>query len=158
MITACAIIAGNYLPFVRVLADSFFAHHPCGSRTVLLIDDEAREIDLPDARIEWRRLSDIGLDPVEIHRLAGMFDVAELSGAIKPALLRRLLEEGRREVMYLDTDIRIYDSLEEAAALAHRHGLVLTPHTIEPLPKDGQQVDDLYVLAAGAYNLGFVAV
>src|SRR5882672_2591751 len=98
MISVCAIIAGNYLPYVRVLADSFFAHHPGGSLTVLLVDDEARQLDPGDARIDWWRLSDIGLERDEIHRLAGIYDVTELSTAVKPLLLRRLLDEGRGEV------------------------------------------------------------
>ena len=91
-LSACTIIAGNYLPFARVLAESFFAHHPDGSFTVLVIDDEQRELQRREiTSIDWRRLSDIGLDPHEIHRLAGIYDVTELSTAVKPLFLRRLL-------------------------------------------------------------------
>jgi len=158
MISACTIVAANYLPFAHVLADSIFAQHPDASLTVLVIDDEARELQLRDARIDWRRLSDIGLDPLEIHRLAGIYDVTELSTAVKPPLLRRLLDEGRSDVIYLDPDIRLYDSLAEVALLARQQGIVLTPHTMEPLPKDGLEIDDRFVLAAGVYNLGFIAV
>jgi glycosyltransferase involved in cell wall biosynthesis len=158
MISVCAIIAGNYLPYMRVLADSFFLHHPGGSLTVLVIDDEAHALDPDDARIDWRRLHDIGLEAAEIHRLAGIYDVTELATAVKPLFLRRLLDEGRDDVIYLDPDIRIFGSLNEVAALARQHGLVLTPHTMEPLPKDDRQIDDLFILAAGVYNLGFVAV
>ena len=43
MLSACTIIACNYLPYARVLADSFFANHPDGTFTVLIIDDEARQ-------------------------------------------------------------------------------------------------------------------
>ena len=38
MITACTIIAGNYLAHARVLAESFFTHHPDGSFTVLVVE------------------------------------------------------------------------------------------------------------------------
>ncbi len=157
-LSACTIIAGNYLPFARVLADSFLAHHPGASLTVLLIDDEQRELEPADTSIDWRRLSDICPDPREIHRLAGIYDVTELSTAVKPLLLRQLLDEGHSEVIYLDPDIRVFDSLADVASLARQHGIVLTPHTMEPLPKDGRQVDDLFILAAGVYNLGFIAV
>ena len=84
--------------------------------------------------------------------------MTELSTAVKPVLLRRLLEEGRSKVIYLDPDIRVYDSLADIASLARQFGIVLTPHTMDPLPKDGCQVDDLFILAAGVYNLGFIAV
>ena len=70
MLNACTIVACNYLPYARVLADSFFAHHPDGSFVVLLIDDENRTVDPGDRRIDCRRLSDIGLDREEIRRLA----------------------------------------------------------------------------------------
>src|SRR5689334_17854323 len=136
MVSACSIIAGNYLPHVQVLADSFFARHPDGALTVLLIDDEERRLTPADHRIDWRRLADIGLDRAEIHRLAGMYDVTELATAVKPLLLRRLLDDGVREVMYLDPDIRIYGRLDEVLPLARQHDIVLTPHTLEPFPHD----------------------
>jgi glycosyltransferase involved in cell wall biosynthesis/2-polyprenyl-3-methyl-5-hydroxy-6-metoxy-1,4-benzoquinol methylase len=158
MVSVCAIIASNYLPYARVLADSFFAHHPDGSLTVLVVDDEDRRMVPDDPRIEWRRLADIGVDAREIHRLAGIYDVTELSTAVKPLLLRRLLDEGRREVIFLDPDIRLYAPLDDVIALADRHGIVLTPHTTRPFPRDGRQVDARFVLGAGVYNLGFIAV
>ena len=95
MLNACTIIACNYLPFATVLADSFFAHHPDGPFTVLLIDDEARRFAPPDGRVDWRRLGDLGIDAGEIRRLVGIYDVTELATAVKPLLLRTLLDEGR---------------------------------------------------------------
>ena len=158
MLNVCTIIARNYLAFARVLANSFFAHHPDGSFTVLVIDDEERLLTLDNRSIDWRRLSDIGLDKREIHRLAGIYDVTELATAVKPVLLRRLLDEGRDHVVYLDPDIRIYASLADLIPLAHRHGIVLTPHTTHPYPRDDRRIDGFFVLAAGVYNLGFVAI
>src|SRR4029450_551362 len=158
MLTVCTIIARNYLPYARVLADSFFAHHPDGTFTVLIIDDEARQFASEDPRIEWRRLSDLGIERAEIHRLAAIYDVVELATAVKPRLLLRLLEEGRDSIVYLDPDILICDSLADLGPLARRHGIVLTPHTLQPFPRDGRRVDGLFVLAAGVYNLGFLAV
>jgi len=158
MLNACTIIARNYLPFARVLADSFFVHHSGGSFTVLLIDDAARQFAPNDDRVEWRRLSDLGLEPREVHRLASIYDVTELATAIKPILLRQLLDEGRSEVLYLDPDIRIYGSLEEAALLARQHGIVLTPHSMLPYPRDGRQVEASLILAVGVFNLGFIGV
>ncbi len=159
MLNACTIIACNYLPFARVLADSFLAHHPDGRFTILLVDDEQRAFTPPsDPRIAWRRLEDIGLDRREIRRLAGFYDVTELATAVKPVLLRRLLDEGSGVVLYLDPDIRIFESLDEAGRLAATHGIVLTPHTTRPYPNDARQIDNFFVLAAGVYNLGFIGV
>ena len=44
MLNACTIIACNYLPFARVLADSFFDSSSGGPFTVLLVDDEAGRV------------------------------------------------------------------------------------------------------------------
>ena len=158
MVNACTIIARNYLAFAKVLADSFLAHHPNGSFTVLVIDDERRSLTPDKGPIDWRRLGDIGLDEREIHRLAGIYDVTELATAVKPVLLRRLLDEGRDHVVFLDPDTRVYASLADLIPLARKHGIVLTPHTTHPYPRDERRIDGFFVLAAGVYNLGFVAV
>ena len=158
MLNVCTIVAANYLPYARVLADSFFAHHPDGSFVLLLIDDEEKAVDPGNPRIDCRRLGDLGLDRAEIRRLAGIYDVTELATAVKPLLLRKLVDEGCASVTYLDPDIRIYDSLEEVSRLAVGHGIVLTPHTMQPFPRDDRQVDGFFVLSAGVYNLGFVAI
>jgi hypothetical protein len=164
VLSACTIIAGNYLPFARVLASSFLTHHPGTSFTVLLIDRGAGAIAEPptplpgDERIDWWTLDDLGLDRPELHRLAGIYDVTEFATAVKPLLLQHLLARGHEAVVYLDPDIQIHASIAEVADLAARHGIVLTPHTMQPFPKDGRQVDDRFVLAAGIYNLGFIGV
>ncbi len=63
MLNACTIIACNYLPFARVLSESFRAHHPEGQFTILLVDDEQRAFTPPaEERVTWRRLADIGLE------------------------------------------------------------------------------------------------
>ncbi len=150
------------LPSVREGAHRFVSH--ASSRrtfTVLLVDDEERALGpglASDDRITWLRLGDIGLDRAEIDRLAGIYDVTELSTAVKPVLLRHLLDQGRQQVIYLDPDIRIFDSLAPVADLAAAHGIVLTPHTMTPYPRDDRQVDGYFVLSAGVYNLGFIAV
>jgi glycosyltransferase involved in cell wall biosynthesis len=165
VIQACTIIAGNYLAAARVLADSFFEQHPDGSFSVLVVDsaggDEAREhcaAGAIDRRIEWWRLEDLELDRAEIHRLAGIYDVTELSTAVKPLFLQLLSRARGGATIYLDPDIRIFGSLAYAAELAEQHGLVLTPHLTQPVPDDGRGIDALFVLAAGVYNLGFAAV
>jgi glycosyltransferase involved in cell wall biosynthesis/2-polyprenyl-3-methyl-5-hydroxy-6-metoxy-1,4-benzoquinol methylase len=140
-----------------VLAESFAAHHPDGQFTVLIVDDEGREFDDSREPFTCLRLSEIGLQRAEIGQLAGIYDVTELSTAVKPPFLRHLLKE-QSDVIYLDPDIRIYRSLERASSLAREHGLVLTPHMTAPLPRDGRRIDEFHILAAGVYNLGFIAV
>ncbi len=157
MLTACTIIARNYLPYARVLADSFAAHHPGSTFIVLIIDDERRELETDGEPFRCMRLSDIGFSADETGRLAGIYDVTELATAVKPQLLAHLLTDSEH-VVYLDPDIKIFDSLDELADLARNHDIVLTPHTTVPLPRDGRRVDSRHVLGSGVYNLGFIGV
>jgi hypothetical protein len=94
------------MAYARVLAESFYFHHPDGTFVVLLIDDEHRQLEPGEGRIVWRRLHDSGLDGQEIRRLAAIYDVRELSTAVKPLLLRHLLDAGADTVIYLDPDVR----------------------------------------------------
>src|SRR4030095_5798611 len=157
MLTACTIVACNYLPYARVLAGSFLAHHPGSRFIVLIIDDERRELETDAEPFGCVRLGDVGFSADEIGRLAGIYDVTELATAVKPQLLAHLLTDSDH-VVYLDPDIKIFDSLDEVARLAVDHDIVLTPHTTVPFPRDGRRVDSRHILTAGVYNLGFIGV
>jgi len=158
MVTVCTIAARNYIAHVRVLASSFLQHHPDGRFVFLLIDDESREFDAAGEAFECLRLSDIGLDRAEIGRLAAIYDVTELSTAVKPPFLHHLLARQGGSVLYLDPDIKVYGSLESASRLAHEHSIVLTPHVTRPMRRDGRRINEFQILASGIYNLGFVSV
>jgi glycosyltransferase involved in cell wall biosynthesis/2-polyprenyl-3-methyl-5-hydroxy-6-metoxy-1,4-benzoquinol methylase len=155
---ACTIIARNYLAHARVLAESFFQHHPRGRFAVLIVDDEARSFIGDDESFNTVRLSDIGIDHAEIGRLAAVYDVTELATAVKPLFLRHLLRTWNTSVLYLDPDIKIYGSLVEVTELAEQHQIVLTPHMTSPLPRDGRRIDDYHILSSGVYNLGFIGL
>ncbi len=86
------------------------------------------------------------------------YTVLEISTAVKPWLLAHMLADGRPAITYLDPDIRIYSSLEPLHELACRHGVVLTPHNVEPLPDDGERPGQVDILLAGVYNLGYVSL
>jgi glycosyltransferase involved in cell wall biosynthesis/SAM-dependent methyltransferase len=153
----CTIIAKNYAAHARVLADSFHQVHPEGSCAVLVVDGHAGQLDPAAEPFELIEMDEIGLPDPE--RMAAEYDVTELSTAVKPWLLRYLLErEGVDSIVYLDPDILIADSIAEVAALAVEHDVVLTPHFTAPLPRDGLRPSEEDILIAGAYNLGFISL
>ncbi len=153
---ACTVVARNYLAQARVLARSFVAHHHNSTMFVLVIDDVNVVLDDTDEPFTIVRPGHLNLP--EFLRMATMYDVTELSTAVKPAFLRYLLARTGNPVVYLDPDIEVFDRLDEVETLAAGHGLVLTPHLIEPLPTDKEQPADIDILVSGAYNLGFIAV
>jgi len=151
---ACTIIARNYLPYARTLAESFAEHHP-GARFTTLILDGGDDLDEP---FDVLSPYEIGIAPDELHRMAMIYDLKELATAVKPWLLRTLLEGGADTAAYFDPDIAIYRPLDDIGELAREHSIVLTPHTTEPIPDDGCLPDYSMIMHAGIYNLGFIAV
>lgn len=153
---ACTIVARNYLPYARVLAESLTAMHPECRVTVLVVDGQGDPSDR--SRFRTLQLDDIMPDADERSRQTFMYDVTELSTAVKPLLLRYLLAEGAPSVLYFDPDIEIFGPVDHLWSLAERHHVVLTPHVLTPIPDDGHEVSDLAVLRAGVFNLGFIGV
>jgi nucleoside-diphosphate-sugar epimerase len=156
-VQACTIIARNYLAQARVLAESFLEHHPDDNFSVLVIDDARSPVSPIGEPFEVLRPADIGLEQSEFHRMAAMYNVLELSTAVKPWLLRCLLAHGS-EVLYLDPDIQIFAPLDDVPRLAREHSIVLTPHTTAPVPNNESEVPETTILIAGMFNLGFIAL
>ncbi len=153
----CTIIAKNYAAHARVLAESFLEHNPGQTCYVLVIDDTAGYIDASSEPFELVAPAQLGIDDYE--HMAAIYDVLELSTAVKPWLLAHLLEErGLERIAYLDPDIRLYDKLEEIDTLTREHGLVLIPHITTPLPRDGKRPSEADILISGTYNLGFISL
>jgi glycosyltransferase involved in cell wall biosynthesis/SAM-dependent methyltransferase len=152
---ACTIIAKNYLPQARVLAKSFRRHHPDGRFVVLVLDEIEGWFDRSQEPFET--LTAAELDLPEFGPMASAYDVLEMSTAVKPWLLRQLLADDDH-VVYLDPDIQIFGSCAEVAELARTHSMVLTPHNVAPMPRDGLRPTEGDILIAGAYNLGFLGL
>ena len=153
----CTIIAKNYAPFARVLARSFVEHHPEGRCFALVIDDIEGYLDA--AKEPFELVTPADLDIADFDRMAALYDVLELSTAVKPWLLAYLLgERGCERIVYLDPDIQVLGSLERIDELVAEHGLVVTPHLTDAMPRDGLKPTETDILIAGAYNLGFVGL
>src|SRR2546421_1359230 len=155
---ACTIIARNYLPLARVWSGSLRRHHPDAHLSVLIIDDVHHEVDGTAEDFDVLRLEDLDLPAGEQQRMAMIYEVMELATASKPLLLRRLLHDGADVAVYLDPDVDVFAPVDNITALAGDHGMVLTPHVVQPMPRDGRRASEFDILRSGVYNLGFIAV
>ncbi len=158
MINACTVVARNYLAQASALADSFVESCAEGTLTILVLDMGDDRVTSDDPRVRVVGPTEAGFDRDEFDRMATIYGVVELATAVKPTLMRHLLDQTGEPVAYLDPDILVFRPLDEIERMARRHDIVLTPHTSVPLPEDGKHPYEAAFLACGVFNLGFIAV
>ena len=150
------ICARNYLACATLLGESVRRHHPDASFTIWLLDPG----ELPSLVEGFDvRPIDHAVGADELEALSFYYDILELATAVKPRCFDAHLDEGARRVVYLDPDIVLFRPLASVqTALDDGARVVLTPHILAPFPRDRSKPDDLEILQAGIYNLGFLAL
>jgi len=153
------IVARNYLPQARVLAATFREHHPGAGFSTLVIDGTEADRRDPDAG-EVLLVDDLGLALDEWRPMAAMYTVMEFATALKPAALRHVLRRLAPDdaVAYIDPDIQVMQPIVDVFQHAAATGIALTPHLLQPMPRDGHTPDEAVIMHAGIYNLGFICV
>jgi hypothetical protein len=151
---ACTIVSLNYLPYARVLCNSFLRHHPGWKFYVLLVDRLPKDIDLSQEEFEMVLVEDLGIP--NFPSLAFKYDILELNTNVKPTFLKTLLARGIDQLVYLDPDIFVYRRLDSVIEAMADHAIVITPHVLSPISDDVQS--EVVLLMGGVFNLGFVAV
>ena len=158
MLAAVTIVAKNYLAQAAILERSFLEHHPGGSFFTVLIDGSE------DSKRESQSLgtilipSDLDIDSQVLERMATIYDVMEFATAIKPKALEYVLKLTSQHVAYIDPDIQIFRPLQVVVEALEVNAIVLTPHNISPIPRDGMETSEQAIRYSGIFNLGFVAV
>ena len=154
---ACTIVAHNYVPLARILADSFLDHHPEATFYIVVVD---RPIDarlLRGERFQVLPITEIDFSPDTFEPMATMYDVTEFATSVKPFALRQLLRD-HECVMYIDPDIKLYQRLDPLIESTFEAGWSLTPHCLKPIPQDGTSPTEREIMQSGVYNLGYVGV
>lgn len=150
------ICARNYLSLAFTLGQSVKQHHPDAEFVIWLLDHGPVET-VPDG-IKIRFIKD-AIPSEKLIQLSLLYNVRELATAVKPRCMAVHIEEGVSRVIYLDPDILVMRPLSEALSILEGSVTgVLTPHVLEPLPRDGAIPDDLMLLKSGIYNLGFLGL
>ena len=149
------ICSNNYVPMASVFLDSARRHHPEAALHLCLADTLLDGLDYPQG-CTLTEARDLGVP--DFSAFAFRYDVMEFNTALKPFMIRRLLAQGYRSVLYFDPDIEIFRPLTEITdALAAGAPAVLTPHLCAP-SEHGAFPDDTGIMRAGIYNLGFLGV
>lgn len=90
--------------------------------------------------------------------MSGQYTIIELNCAIKPFMAQYLFKNYSPDILlYLDTDIFIYHSLESIEAALTENDIVLTPHFTHPM-NDDKEPRERDMLRSGLYNAGFIGM
>ena len=150
----------SYLDRARVLFETVREFHPDWENWLCLVDEDPQGFELYLDREDFdhvRKARDLGI--VDFEAWAFEHEVVELCTAVKGPMLCQLLEQGYDKVIYLDPDTALFGRLDEVLELLDLHGVVLTPHQIDPDTTRSAIVDnEIGSLKFGIFNLGFVAV
>jgi glycosyltransferase involved in cell wall biosynthesis len=150
------ICSNNYISMAGVLLSSAKCFHPDATIYLCLADALLpNEGFYPDGCVVVP-LED--LDIPDLRSFVFRYDIIELNTAVKPFMFQRLLRMGHETVLYFDPDIQIFSRLDQILELLQDDAsFVLTPHLCAPAERDAFP-DDIGIMRAGIYNLGFLGV
>ena len=156
-VRVCTTVTRSYLAHARVLAETFSAHHQGERIAVLVTDDVERRVDPDPEPFVVVRPEELGLATDDLARMAAIYDAKELATAFKPWLLRLLLEREPAAV-FIDPDVQVFGSIDDLLRTAAEHPILLTPHSLTPIPFDGETPNELHIQRSGIFNTGFLGV
>ena len=154
--TSCTV---KYIPKAKVLAASIHKHNPSAKIALILCDSvPSWAKDIHDFFNDVMTIEDF--DILDKRKWIFQHSVVELCTAIKGAALNHYLRNSRNSnVVYLDPDIMVLDSLQDIDKRLENCDILLTPHNTKPqLTVDDVKGNELIALRNGIYNLGFLAV
>lgn len=105
----------------------------------------------------------IEIEKVPVTDFEGMvlrYNVVELNTSVKPYIFDHILksEPDIQKVVYLDPDIMVFQPLTNLFETLDNYNMVLTPHILTPSDSNQYVQPEKNFLAAGVFNLGFIAI
>ena len=148
------IVAKNYLASAITLGKSVKKY--CQSCDFIIYLSDGFCDDTISKTIEFPIYQAEDFDITNFEQQAFMYDVVELSTAIKPYFMLYLMNEMHySKVVYLDPDTWVMDSLDNIFDLLDEYEFVLTPHIVEESMEPN--IKETHILDRGVFNLGFLA-
>ena len=150
MMAVATLIAKNYLPFARVLAESLHRWHPELRLFVGLMDEPEGRFDPAGEAFSIVKAEELAIP--NWRDFCFRYTRREALSAAKPYLMSAMLAD-YESVLFLDADMIVLGDLSPLLERVSRHPLTLTPHAISP----GLGVEaELNILQCGVYNGGVV--
>ncbi len=151
-------ITKSYLPKARVLAKSVKHFHPNWTFVLLFSDELPENFDIRNEPFDEL----LTLQELNIPNWASWafgHAVVELCTAVKGPAAKLLSQRpGVDKIMYLDPDIKVFNTLSPLESLLDEHDILLTPHLLNAEKNiDAIIENEISMLKHGVYNLGFFA-
>lgn len=155
---AFTICSNNYLSQAKVLSDSVYKYDKDNYMFfIVLCDKKSEKIDYSIFHANFIEAEELGIENFEW--MTSYYDIVELNTAIKPFAFKYLIKkENPQYIHYLDPDIRTFASLNIIEEELGDNSILLTPHSLSPIPFDGKIPTDNIFLNFGIYNLGFLGI
>lgn len=150
--TSCTV---NHLSRAFSLLDSVHKYHPQIKFIICLVDVVDRS-QLPAGDYDLVCAEEMRLP--FFREMYIKYATLELNSALKPYFASFLLDKYQIDrLIYLDSDILLFNKLEPVFEALQDHSIVITPHSMSTV-ESGFIFDDRNFLRSGIYNAGFFAV
>ncbi|MBB1077551.1 glycosyl transferase [Rhodoferax sp. 4810] len=151
-------ITKSYLPKARVLAKSLKRFHPDWTFVLLYSDDFPVGFDIEKEPFdEILTIDQLGISNWKSWAFGHA--VVELCTAVKgPAAELLARRPNVDKIMYIDPDIKVFNSLAPLEAQLNQCEILLTPHLLDAENSvEAIKANEITALKYGVYNLGFFA-
>jgi hypothetical protein len=155
VVTTCS---ANHLAQANSLGDSLLKYNP-GYKYVIGLADKLSEtirkgFDLPYEVIEAAELA-----IPEFGDMYKRYSTFELNCALKSFFLMYAMKKYQpAKLLFMDSDMLAFHSLDYITDLLDHHNILLTPHIFSPFPADAYKPKERDILKAGIYNAGFIGL
>lgn len=149
----CSIASSSHYRQALTSLLSLRAQHPNAALYLLCVDF------LPPLPDGIRALSLADCIPAAVlSSMRKRYGLAELCFAAKPFLLARILDESLDQAHYIDGDCLGFARFDPMVQQLANADLLLTPHSLSPIPDDGMTPRPLTLLRSGVFNGGYLGV
>jgi glycosyltransferase involved in cell wall biosynthesis len=150
------ICSNNYVSMAAILLASAKRFHPEATLYLCLADARLPNEGFYPADCIVVPIEELNIP--EFRSFVFRYDITELNTAVKPFMFQHLLHRGHQFVLYFDPDIQVFARLDQILeALRGGASLLLTPHICAPAEGEDYP-NDIAIMRAGIFNLGFLGV
>lgn len=154
VVTTCSL---NHLGQAKGLADSVLQYNPAYKTLIGLVDRLNGRVPAnyyePHDVVEAYQLN-----IPEFQEMCERYNELELNCALKSFFCHYALQQyGADAIIFLDSDILVFNSLGFLEQQLREASILLSPHITTPYPQDGRRPIEREMLKNGIYNAGFFA-